>query len=60
MFALRCEFHTQKSLICNNDSQEVLIFGCVNGIFDHRTTDSNLLHIIHRNMTFSRLSDIKN
>ena len=57
MFALRCEFHAEKSPIWENDTWEVIILESVDSIF--ASNGPKLLHIIHRNTSFSSRSDTK-
>ena len=59
MFAPRCEFHAVKLPISENDTWEVSISEVSTVSLHHRTNDQKLLHIIHRNKTFSSPSDPK-
>ena len=59
MFAPRCEFHTVKSPIWENDTWEVSLSDVSTVTLHRRTNDQKLLRIIHRNKTFSRRSDPK-
>ena len=57
MFAQRCEFYAVKLPIWENDTWEVSIFRCVNGIFASQNKWSKTTGVFNRNKTFSSRSD---